>query len=139
MKQLLMSSIFSLITGFCFVGGALLAVSLFDEEKREARTHVDEPEGFKFEEHERINYQGKLSVKGIIKNTSNNEWDAIQIYLKLYAGEAFITYCSKSFDYLAPKSERPFTVVCREVDGHNIPENINYKLEVTRATLKSNV
>ena len=136
MKQLLMTSIISLVTGFCFVGGSLLAVSLFEEDNRSKRTYVDEPQGFEFIKHQRISNKDNFTVKGIIKNTSDTEWDNVQIFLKIYAGDAYMTYCQKSYDYVAPTSERPFTIVCSDIPGDNIPGNITYKLSVTRAVKK---
>ena len=137
MKQLLMSSILSLVTGFFFVAGAFLAASLFEEDSPSERKHVDEPQGFEFTNHQRMSNEDKFTVKGVIRNTSNTEWDNIQIFLKIYAGEAYMTYCRKSFDYLAPVSERPFIIACNDVTGHNIPENVTYRLSVARAAMKN--
>ena len=136
MKQLLMNSVISLVTGFFFVAGAFLAASLFDNEGPSDRKHVDEPQGFEFTNHERVSGADKFTVKGIIKNTSNTEWDSIQIFLKIYAGDAYMNYCRNSFSYLAPASERPFTIACSDITGHNIPENVTYRLSVNRATIK---
>ena len=138
MKQLLMSSAVSLITGFCFVGGAFLAAFIFDENDyfEESPTYIDEPQGFEFLNHQTIKLQGNYAVKGIIKNTSGRTWDNVQINLGLYAGELYINYCSSGFDYLGPNSERPFTVICNDISGYNIPENITYKLTVRRAKIK---
>jgi hypothetical protein len=135
-KQLLLNAVLSLITGFCFVGGALLAVSFLEERDREDRTYVDSPQGFVFSEHNRIDEKANFTVKGKVENTTNIEWDNVQLFLEIYAGKAYMTYCQNDFDYFAPNSQKSFSIVCNDVPGYNIPDNVTYSLSVVRGAMK---
>jgi len=137
MKQLFFSAMLSLVTGIFFAAGLTLVFNIIDVENEvKDWTYVDQPENFEFLSHERIDGENNFTVKGRVKNTSTVEWENIQLFMKIYAGDAYMTYCSRGFDYIGPNSDRPFTIVCERIQGHNIPENVTYKLSVTRGRMK---
>jgi hypothetical protein len=136
-KQLILNAVLSLVTGFCFVGGALLAVSLLEERDREDRTFVDNPQGFVFTEDNRTDEKANFTVEGKVENTTNIEWDNVQLFLEIYAGKAYMTSCQNGFDYFAPNSKKSFSIVCNDVPGYNIPDNVTYRLSVVRGAMKN--
>ena len=135
MKQLLVNSLMSLVTGFCFAAGIFGALSLFEETNQNLnRTYVDMPSGFEFQNHKILEGEPKFTIEGELINTQDIEWANVQLEARIYAGSAYMTYCRNSFDYVGKKSSRNFRLGCRETSGINLPENISYKLSVIRAT-----
>ena len=135
MRQLLINSLMSLATGICFMTGVFIVTQLFEKiDKSKELIYTEQPDGFKFKNHKIVPDQETFTIEGKLINTRDIKWNNVQLVVRIYVGDAYMTYCRMSLDHVGKRSIRAFTLVCRETAGSNLPENLTYELAVKRAT-----
>jgi hypothetical protein len=136
MREILKSSLLSLVVGVFFGAGVLAAYGIYKEVQAiRAPARVERPQGFEFPQHERIPAQPRFTVVGTLRNASDKAWASVRIVAGIYAGEAYMTYCWTDLDRVRPHSSRPFRLVCKNTEGTHVPANVSYRLSVATATL----
>jgi hypothetical protein len=134
MRKLLHRFAPCLISGFFLALGALIALGLFrDLVQTSAPAFIDHPAGFAFIDHRRVKNQPRFTVKGIIRNRGDMAWEKVKIVLRIYAGDAYMTWCRGGVDDMPARGEKHFQVVCKDTSGSGIPDNVTYDLFVIEA------
>ncbi len=142
MKKILISCFISLITGLCFVAGGFIAVSIFDSiesndsKRQENLYYVRQPENILISEHRTVQNMPYLTVQGMLKNNSELTYYYVNVEMHVFAGDALMNTCDFKVYNINSNSERIFKNECNGVSGTNLPNNINYKLNIKVATLE---
>jgi hypothetical protein len=139
MKQLLINSFTSLVTGIFFAIGLILVGVVTtefydDKESMPELKYTRLPGGFSIVEHSVAQGRPSLTIHGRVKNNSTKAWQQVSLSADIKAGDALVNQCETDVrgDF-PPSSERSFEIECYHVSGSNLPDNISYQLSVVSA------
>ena len=142
MKDLLRSSLISLITGILFAIGVIAGIFLFElipsnsssAGTEERKGLVELPADFQIKEHAQVSGLEKFTVRGKLFNAGTSTWYAPTIQATIKAGRATMNSCSTIVDaWFNPNDELWFTLSCDGVTGTDLPDNVTYELVVLSA------
>jgi uncharacterized protein (TIGR02588 family) len=139
MKQLLINSFSSLVTGIFFAIGLILvgvvATEFYDDKDSMPELEYTRlPGGFSVVEHSVVKGRPSFTIRGRVKNSSAETWQQVRLSADIKAGDALVNQCETEIhgDF-PPSSERSFEIECYHVSGSNLPDNISYQLSVVSA------
>ncbi len=95
--------------------------------------YVKNPAGFVFRNHSILPDRPTLTIEGELVNTRDFAWKDVAVVASIYAGRAYMTYCTKDLPDVGGQAMRKFVLVCRETAGSGLPKNISYELAVAKA------
>lgn len=139
MRQMLYSTLLSLVTGMAFALGMFLIFLAADAWNRGpgASTDdqwVDHPAGLVVAESQRIEGTPTLTIQGVVENRGDRIWSQVSVEATILAGAAQVNQCEESTrGPIAPGERRPFQIECFKVAGSGLPDNIRYQLSVASA------
>lgn len=138
MKKVIVVLLLSFSGGFLFITGAMTGYVVWEaaNESRVEGSYVDSPEGIEVMSHELVQGEKNLTVKALVANTSDTNWEAFGVELEIYLGELFLTSCHEKIRELAANSKREVLIACGAIQGGEIPDALSFKVRVDWARRK---